>query len=239
MGGPPVVQVDLVQLPGTPKSKASKGMSRPKRSKKPLLMAKRADVKPIVRPKMKKKPVVISKKTVKRKKPSDSISESSKKHMDNALDEIEKKVRADELDESHLDSALEKLASKAKESDGEAGRGPAPGGGGVGPGNPLDLYKLMVRDRIRENWSYPVVHARLEDIKGIQAIVELKVNGDGSVLGHEFREKSSDALFDQSVLKAIEKTKSVPPIPDWYMRSRGITQDTFIVYFSLSDLLEE
>ena len=166
-------------------------------------------------------------------------SSSSKRHMDKALAEIEKKVKDEELNESHLENALSEIESKAKESE-EAGRGgPMPGAGGVGPGSPLDLYKLMVRDKIRENWSYPVSHAGLEGKKDIEAIVELDVSADGTVLGHRFKEQSSDVLFNQSVLKAIEKTESVPPIPEWYIRSRGITQDTFIVYFSLRDFLED
>lgn len=240
IGGAPVYEVNLVQMPSASRSKASKSKKSVKSTSKPLLKAKRVPSKTVVAPQKKEKPVVIAKRTVEMKKPREADTSTAKKHMDEALAEIEKKVKAEELDEGHLEKAISSLESKAKDTDeAPGGEGPMPGGGGVGPGSPLDLYKLMVRDRIRENWSYPVSHAGLEGKKDIEAMVELDVSADGTVLGHRFKEKSSDALFDQSVLKAIEKTKSVPPIPEWYIRSRGITKDTFIVYFSLRDFLDE
>ena len=224
-------------MPSASKSKTPK--TRAKSTKKPLLKAKQTRVKPAAITREEEKPVVLSKRAVEMKKTSETDKSLAKKHMEKALAEIEEKIKDDEADEGHLEKALSQLESKTKESEEPGGEGPLPGGGGTGPGSPLDLYKLMVRDTIRQNWSYPVSHAGLEGKKDIEAIVELDVNADGTVLGYRFKEKSSDPLFDQSVLKAIERTESVPPIPEWYLRSRGISKDTFIVYFSLKEFLDE
>jgi colicin import membrane protein len=114
---------------------------------------------------------------------------------------------------------------------GEPGQGP--GGGGIGAGQgvsggPMALYQMEVEARIRSNWSYPVAM----DKKDLEAVVVLLVRQDGTILKSRIEKRSLSALFDESVLKAIERSNPLPPFPDSYRMS----QDELQITFNLSDL---
>lgn len=236
--GVPVYEVDLVEMPGRPHATPSKRPAKASTLKKPKISEKTTPVKRISTPKKDSKPVVIAKRTLDTKKSLETTPPLSKKHMEQALAEIEEKIKTKEEEEGHLEQAISELENRTQEE--PAGNGGGKGGrAGIRPDNPIELYVFMVRETIRQNWSYPVADAQLEGKRDIEAIFELRVSGDGTVLGHQFQKKSSDGLFDQSVQKAIERTASVPPIPEWYLKSKGINEDTFIVYFNLKELLSE
>ena len=88
---------------------------------------------------------------------------------------------------------------------------------------------MEVETQIKENWSYPVA---AQDQKKLQAIVVIKVKQDGTILESWFKEKSSDMIFDQSVLKAIEKSNPLPQFPEGYRKN----YDEIEINFNLKDL---
>jgi TonB family protein len=78
----------------------------------------------------------------------------------------------------------------------------------------LGLYRALVNEKIESNWVFP---EQLHRQKGkIEAIVVVRARRDGTVFGIEFEKKSGDPYFDESVLKAIIKSKPFPPFPDIY-----------------------
>ena len=78
----------------------------------------------------------------------------------------------------------------------------------------LMLYRALVNEKIESNWALP---ERLSRVKGkLEAVVVVRVRRDGTVFDIKFEQKSGDSYFDDSVLKAVLKSKPFPPFPDIY-----------------------
>ena len=78
----------------------------------------------------------------------------------------------------------------------------------------LVLYRALVNEKIENNWVLP---ERLNQAKDkLEAIVVVRARRDGSIFDINFEKKSGDSYFDDSVLKAILKSKPFPPFPDIY-----------------------
>ena len=78
----------------------------------------------------------------------------------------------------------------------------------------LMLYRALVNEKIESNWALP---QRLSQGNGkLEAVVVVRVRRDGTVFDIQFEQKSGDSYFDDSVLKAVLKSKPFPPFPDIY-----------------------
>jgi TonB family protein len=78
----------------------------------------------------------------------------------------------------------------------------------------LGLYRALVNERIESNWVYP---EQLGADKGeLEAVVVVRARRDGTLTDIQFEKKSGNPYFDDSVLKAILKSKPFPPFPDIY-----------------------
>ena len=81
----------------------------------------------------------------------------------------------------------------------------------------LMLYRALVNEKIESNWALP---ERLSQGKDkLEAVVVVRVRRDGTVFDIQFDQKSGDSYFDDSVLKAVLKSKPFPPFPDIYSPS--------------------
>jgi TonB family protein len=78
----------------------------------------------------------------------------------------------------------------------------------------LALYRALVYEKIESNWVLP--DRLMLDKSGLEAVVMVRARRDGSVTEVRFEKKSGDAYFDDSVFKAIVKSKPFPPFPDIY-----------------------
>jgi colicin import membrane protein len=221
-----VYEVQLVEMPAGRVSR--KGTTAPVRREKGVSASKKAvPTKRIITPEKKTKPVVIAKRTLKAKKKEAAKPKKAPSNLiDQAVSRIEKKVKTEDGD--HLNRALSRLETKAKQGTGreQAGRG-AGAGGFV-----MTWYQMEVENRIKSHWSYPVALTRPEVQKDLEAIVMLKVEKSGRILKTWFSKKSSDSIFDHSVLKAIERSDPLPPFPEGYRR----TFDEIEINFNLRDL---
>jgi len=213
-----VYEVNLVDMP---KGKRTTVQSRPKAKpgKRLSTPAKTSSSKRLSRSKSKAKPVVISKRTVKTttkklKPPEDT----SKIHVDQALEKIKKKV--EEGKENTKESAVAKLEAPAIESGGGESSGRT-------EGITIHLYKIDVYETIKRNWSYPAL-----DDKSLAAIVELTVKNNGTILKTDMTQSSGNERFDQSVLKAITLSDPLPPFPEGYRK----THEEIEINFNLSEL---
>jgi TonB family protein len=78
----------------------------------------------------------------------------------------------------------------------------------------LMLYRALVNEKIESNWALPERSSRG---KGkLEAVLVVRVRRDGTVFDIQFEQKSGDSYFDDSVLKAVLKSKPFPPFPDIY-----------------------
>ncbi len=95
------------------------------------------------------------------------------------------------------------------------------------------LYQMEIEYAIKSNWSYPVALLDLKMGKMPESVVVLTVRSDGKILKTQFKKRSQNPLFDDSVLKAIEKSDPLPGFPDGYRKS----YDEVEINFSLRDLV--
>ena len=239
----PVYEVNLVDMPPARRLKTGKG-SRTKTGKKKVINRKKTSrAKRISRPLKKEKAVVIAKRTLKKKKRKiKKTKKTSSGHVDKAIKKIEKRVKSKEKDpDRSIDLAIAKIEKRVrKESENSVDqavsriesriKGGAGGGAYKGIGN--RIYQVKIYERIKSNWSYPVAIASSKRDKNLEAVFVIRVRKDGTIMDHSFKKRSSNAIFDQSVLKAIEKSDPLPPFPPGYLK----TYDSIEITFNLSNL---
>ncbi len=232
MSGPTVYEVDLVSLP-TAKAKTpaktvqSESAAKVLPTPKETVAAKRISTPPV-----EKKPVVIGKRTVERKKAvpetppkPEKPKVSPSKLIDQAVAKIKKNVRTQENDQ-HLDRAISKIEKDVGKS-GMAGSGGAPVEGFA-----IRIYQMEVEERIKSNWQYPVNLTSPSKQKDLVATVVVEVSQDGTILKSWFMDRSGNAIFDASVMKAVDRSNPLPPFPEGYNKR----QDEVEVRFNLSEL---
>ncbi len=226
-----VYNVRLVDMPrgGGKSGGGPRPAKKPAKKSSGKVIKKTAPTKRIAAPEKKAKPVVIAKRTLQKetakvKKPEASPS----KQIDQAISRIERKVQKE--DKGHVDQAIARIEQKAKGSEDTAA---TQGRGGLTPGGmPMMIYRMEVEERIKSNWSYPVA---LDNQKDIEAVLVLVVKRDGTILKKRFEKRSERTIFDESVIKAIEKSDPLPPFPEGYRKSH----EELIISFNLRDLQEQ
>ncbi len=92
---------------------------------------------------------------------------------------------------------------------------------------------MEIEAAVNSNWSYPVGLIDQEAEKTLEAVVVVTVRSDGKILKARFKRKSKNPLFDDSVLKAIEKSDPLPGFPPGYRKS----YEEIEINFSLKDLV--
>ncbi len=242
-----VYEVQLVDMPGPPagaaeSAAAAKEASPPsppaseKEPDKPALVRAPEPAKRISEIEREQKPVVVAKKTVKSetappKKPEVSPSEL----IDQAISRIDRKVKAEEAPPagpktggSHLDRALAGIQSRSGQQPG-AGQGGTGGGRGGFLGTAMQIYQARIHEHIAANWSYP---AALQPRGNPEATILLRVQRDGKITSSRFVKRSTNSVFDDSVLRAVDRSDPLPPFPESYKRSHEEIQ----IRFTLKEL---
>ena len=234
ISGAPIYEVNLVEMPSQSRSAAT--TASVEKEGKEITGAKTVPTaRRITPPVQKAKEVVIGKRVVERKKeekekpqkpPPPKVSPS--KLIEGAISKIEKKVKTEKPD--HLASAISRIETRSRGTDAKAS------GGESGPeaGITIRMYQLAVEEQIKSNWSYPVALMDAKKRKDLRAIVVVRVRQDGAILKSWFEKRSPSAMFDGSVLKAIERSDPLPPFPEGYRRST----DEIEIRFDLSELEE-
>jgi TonB family protein len=135
---------------------------------------------------------------------------------------LDKKVPAKEDNHSKFEDAMKRLDATAKKED-YKGKGDARGSklGTVSDFTMQTLgsqYASDIEARVKPNWAVPSVIP--EDLRAaLSASVVVTIAADGRVLKVELSQRSSNALFDDSLLKAI-RLSSPLPIPPAELREQ-------------------
>ncbi len=78
-----------------------------------------------------------------------------------------------------------------------------------GSGKPSDSYLGRLRARVKPNITFS--DSQLQSIRGNPAAeVEVIVSPSGQIIGMKLTQSSGNTAWDQAVLKAIEKTSTLP-----------------------------
>jgi colicin import membrane protein len=224
--GSTVYEVDLVAAPARGKKTTTKERALTGMEKGQPVSREATPAKLIRKPERQvEKTVTLGKKTVKTKKKKAKKTEPPPSKFRQALAKIEKKVKAKEKDP--VSRAIAKIESEVKRA---GGRGD--GVGDASMGFAMNMYRVEVKEKIKSNWSYPVALGGSRSLKNLEAIVVVRAGKDGTIIKSWFKQKSSNYVFDESVLKAIERSDPLPPFPEGYRR----TFDELEINFNLRDL---
>lgn len=79
------------------------------------------------------------------------------------------------------------------------------------------LYYTEVWAAIKRQWVLP---KSLINVQGLKAVVIIVVRRDGKIEKMQFEKKSGNPLFDDSVLRALQKADPLPKFPDIYSPPR-------------------
>lgn len=179
-----------------------------------------------------KPPPPVEKKTVRPQEDSrvlDTALERIKKKIDQekslerSFHRLENKVKNDEA----LEQALTRLERKTAQ---EKGGGASPTGGPGGEGNissaspagspgvglQFQIYHASLRARIKKNWVLPEGLLKKNDIS---ADITIRISRNGKVEDFRFERKSGVGSFDQEVIRTLQKSDPLPPLPEGYPRS--------------------
>ena len=213
-----IYEVNLVELPKTraPGKNTGKAKTSAKAKKGVVVRKRRPEVKRIGKIRAKEKPVVIAKKVVKRKKKQGKKTQTSPdKVLKEALAKVEKKLETQqkkEKEERHIEEAISRIKEGVKEEAGALGSGPV-------TGLRIQIYKAEVESRIKGNWAYPAGLASPTKRQELEAIVILTVLRDGTISKFDFKKRSGDPIFDESVARAIERSNPLPPFPEGFLKN--------------------
>jgi outer membrane biosynthesis protein TonB len=134
------------------------------------------------------------------------------KALNDALAKVKRRVRRKQTSESHVEDALASLRKKV------AG-GSAGAGGPRGAVSELDArmrdYYLVLYNRMSSNWVMP---PGVKD-RNIEAVYVISIDRSGRITRGWFERESGNALFDQSVERAVAKSNPLQPLPDVYKGS--------------------
>ena len=140
----------------------------------------------------------------------------SKAHTGPSPDELLKRRLAALKKRVEMERAEERLARRLKELEAKRAREEAAasqGGAQGGQGRAsqvLRLYLTRVYEAIRRHWILP---ESLLSNPDLEAVVVIRVMPDGSVARRWFERRSGLALFDDSVLRAVDQAAPLPPLP--------------------------
>ncbi|MFP3869974.1 MAG: energy transducer TonB [Syntrophobacteria bacterium] len=93
----------------------------------------------------------------------------------------------------------------------------------------LGLYRAMVYEKVEGNWVPP--GGGIAKGTDLEALIVVRARRDGTIVDIRFEKKSGNARFDDSVLKAILKSKPFPPFPEIYSPK----EEEIVIRFSPAD----
>ncbi len=234
---PPVYRVNLVNKPvknpqaGRPEAVVAQKKPEPKPEPKvkPLPVQPKPEpvkpkAKPLPKPEVKPAPKPIS-------KPAPEAAKVSKV-QENALQQRLEQMRADQKQqqaEAERQKRLDALrAAVAQESNKlESPVLDAPVGMPTGKGDEAGVdATLFVQEFIQQQWSL----SKYQVIGDPEAEALLLYSADGQLQHYRFIKKSGNAIFDDSLIKAISKSKQLPQnLPE---------EMEFHIVFNLKDMLD-
>lgn len=213
---PSIHRVNLVSFPAASPQMPGKPAGKKAESGTPPPVAKPKASPPVAKPKT-PPPAAKSVTPIKA-----SVSRATKKASVPSKKKIKEKVERKVDTEAQISSALAEIRREvASRQEGvRLGEGGLTGSGYGGPDKrtgegSLDpesqAYYQLVRERIEENWILPDIVDRSR--KNLKLTVCLRIGRDGRIIESWIDESSGLNYFDQSLLRAVKKTGSLPPPP--------------------------
>jgi colicin import membrane protein len=202
--------------------------SKPKKSEKPERSEK--IVKPLEKAAPVEEKVAVKNTPLKKEEPKNEPAKESKETKSTAAPE---EGSLDKVRERLIQSALDRVKSRAEstqkaagssksgdilsvgpgEGDGAAALGQGGrGGGSAVRGAEFLMYQTKIVSTIKENWAWPGQKGSLK------ALVRFSIKENGEITGMKIAEASGDPAFDESILRALRKSSPLPAPPESYRK---------------------
>ena len=202
--------------------------SKPEKSEKPERSEK--IVKPLEKAAPVEEKVAVKNTPLKKEEPKNEPAKESKETKSTAAPE---EGSLDKVRERLIQSALDRVKSRAEstqkaagssksgdilsvgpgEGDGAAALGQGGrGGGSAVRGAEFLMYQTKIVSTIKENWAWPGQKGSLK------ALVRFSIKENGEITGMKIAEASGDPAFDESILRALRKSSPLPAPPESYRK---------------------
>ena len=209
----PVYSVRLVTPPPTPEGKSE--------SIQPAPAAPALAPTPAEKPKAKEKekPVSLAPKKEepkpedREKKIAEAIDRLRQKKENKSLEGTIEKMRS-EKESRQVQSAIEGIRKKVTIGSKGAVESSEPISGGASTDVMTIKHKIyynLIWKRIRSVWVLP--DAAVAGQKNLEAIIGIRISPNGQIEDIQFEKKSGNPIFDESALRAIQKSNPLPPLP--------------------------
>jgi TonB family protein len=136
---------------------------------------------------------------------NESTSREEVNSLDETIKQLKKRAQHAEVSVSTKDTAS---ATKGQAS---GGTGFGSGGPGTGGGTAKEKYISDVRAEIEKVWSVPNILSMRKDLV---TAVTLKIRKDGRIMDWTIDERSTNRVYDESIVRALRGIDKLPPIPD-------------------------
>lgn len=157
----------------------------------------------------------------KQKKPEPKPEPDPRKELEKARQKLADEVEAQKKEQ--LARAMERLSRAVKQQDADTGgtsdgdsNGPSVGSGNAaGAGkkgvSPIDLYKMLLKTAIEQNWVFNEMLAGMDQNIEVRILIKILKNGEIRDIVYETR--SGNRYLDQSAKRAIQRASPLPPLP--------------------------
>jgi colicin import membrane protein len=117
-----------------------------------------------------------------------------------------------------VDQALERIKKKAAADTAATAQGGTPHDGQVSAdGNAkLNDYYRTIWAKIKSQWALP---GGILPKGNLEAIVHVRILRNGSLMDIGIEKRSGNAYFDNSALRAVNKSNPLPFLPEWFRES--------------------
>jgi TonB family protein len=205
-----------IQEPEIPKREvqppSKKESPKPAEKVKPVEKVKPAEkVKPIEKPKKDDIVEKVKKPPKKKEQPVEEKTESLHR-LQEALEEIRKKVALDEIQKRVAKREVPFPTPSPTPSPTPTPSAPSPPA--ISPSlreSKLNEYYGQIWAKIKESWTIP--EHLLKERVDLEAIIVIIIKGNGNVQKSWFEKKSGNELYDQMAMRAVIKAEPLPPIP--------------------------
>jgi outer membrane biosynthesis protein TonB len=150
------------------------------------------------------------------KKPSKKVEKPEEKkadlkHLQEALEEIRKKVALEEIQKRV--ARRQKVEERLPVAPSDV---PVTSSNKTSPelDSKLKQYYNMIWTKIKKAWTIPENLLKEKERVDLETIIVLIIERDGKIQKYWFEKKSGNDLYDQMAVRAIKKAEPLPPVPN-------------------------
>ncbi len=212
------------------KVKKAKKVAKPKKPEKPKKVAKSKKLAEPGKVTKRKAAKPRKEKAAARKKATEPKKAAKPKRSDGGDSKLVRRLKQRRIDAA-VATARERARMRRETGGARSGSGRGSGAGagnGVGGlvrGMEFVAYHNRMLGQIKESWTWP--RTWLSKPGALEVTVGFGVRVDGEIVGVELLQRSGDASFDESVVRAVRRASPLPPPPRSHARDFVQVEVTF------------